>query len=151
MSVVTGRQFKCHYVETTQAEATWLPHAQRYWGFCLLMSFIWFTRFGFHAAQIRVALNRCLEKRLIATPTSLKGDDYSRIRVTTVGAYTVKKLMFMFAYLDAIIVDTPIVDPNLRVQIDDIATTEERFGRALVFLAYLETQWSKLDQSAAEL
>lgn len=106
--------------------------------------------FGFQPAQIRVALNRCLDKRLIATPTSLKGDDYSRIRVTTVGAYTIKKLMFMFAYLDAIIIDTPIVDANFRIQIDDVATIEERFERALVFLSYLETQWSKLDQSVAK-
>src|SRR5205085_1805161 len=83
--------------------------------------------FGFQASQVRSALNRLLEKRLIATPTSLTGDDYSRIRVTTVGAYTTKKLMFMFTYLDAIIVDTPIVDPDVRAQVHDV----ERLKRAL--------------------
>ena len=90
--------------------------------------------FGYQAAQIRIALSRCLEKRLIATPASLTGDDYSRIRITTVGAYTIKKLMFMFTYLDAVIVDTPIVDPDFRSQIDDVATIEERLERALIFL-----------------
>ncbi|MEK6335665.1 MAG: hypothetical protein AABM67_12000 [Acidobacteriota bacterium] len=106
--------------------------------------------FGFQASQVRSALNRCLEKRLIATPTSLTGDDYSRIRVTTVGAYTTKKLMFMFTYLDAIIVDTPIVDPEVRAQIHDVGTIDARFDRVLTFLTYLETQWSKLNASASD-
>jgi hypothetical protein len=106
--------------------------------------------FGFQPVQVRNALNRCLEKRLIATPTSLTGEDYSRIRITTVGAYTTKKLMFMFSYLDAIIVDTPIVDPEARAQIHDVGTIEARFDRALTFLAYLEVQWSKLNENASD-
>ena len=106
--------------------------------------------FGFQAAQVRSALNRCIEKRLIATPTSLTGEDYSRIRVTTVGAYTTKKLIFMFTYLDAIVVDTPIVDPEFRAQIHEVETIEARFDRVLTFLSYLEAQWLKLDESASD-
>ena len=56
----------------------------------------------------------------------------------------------MFTYLDAIVVDTPIVDPKVRAQIDDVGTIEERFDRVLVFLAYLEAEWSKLAKDAAD-
>ena len=48
-------------------------------------------------------------------------------------------------------VSTPYERSNkIQCSIEDVATTEERFERALMFLSYLETQWSKLDQSVAE-
>ena len=106
---------------------------------------------GFQPSQVQLALRRCIEKRLLATPATLSGEDYSRLRVTTVGAYTIKKLMFFFTYLDAVVVDTPILDPSVRAKIRDVGLTDERLVRAEIFLDYLDEQWVALRETAAEI
>jgi hypothetical protein len=108
-------------------------------------------RLGFQASQVQVALRRCIEKRLLATPATLSGEDYSRLRVTTVGAYTSKKLMFFFTYLDAVVVDTPILDPNVRAKVHDVGLMDERLVRAKIFLDYLDGQWVALRGTEAEI
>lgn len=64
-----------------------------------------------------------------------------RYRITTVGAYTYKKLMGTFVYLDAVIVDTPIVDDGVAAEITDCADIEERVARSKTFVGYLNTSW----------
>ena len=106
---------------------------------------------GFHAPQITIALERSLEKYLLATPSALQGEKRTKFRVTAVGAYTAKKLMFLFAYVDAIVVDTPIVDPSFRSELDECHAIRERVERASRFIDYLEQQWSKVGQAASEI
>lgn len=104
---------------------------------------------GFQILQAQRAIERCIQKRLLATPASLTGEGHVRLRITTAGAYTVKKLMFLYNYLDAIIVDTPIVDPRVRSTLRDVGDIDGRLERAESFLEYLEEQWRILKPDAA--
>lgn len=99
---------------------------------------------GFHPTQIRIALRRCLEKNLIGSPLGGLGDDVSRYRVTTIGAYCVKRLAFLFTYIDAILIDTPLLDAPVRKQILNEHHIEGRLDRAMIFVNYLDTIWSQL-------
>jgi hypothetical protein len=103
---------------------------------------------GFQAQQVQRAVERCIQKRLLATPASLTGEGHLRLRITTAGAYSVKRLMFLYTYLDAIIVDTPIVDPHARSLLQDVADIEGRLARVECFLGYLESQWRELKHDA---
>ena len=60
-------------------------------------------------------------------------------------AYTSQRLMGSFVYLDAVVVDTPIVDVSVVDRIKDCRDIEERVERAQLFRAYLDTQWQTFD------
>ena len=100
---------------------------------------------GFHPLQIEAALKRALDKRLLLTPVGVQEDERMRVRITTIGAYTVKRLPSMFAYLDAVIVDTPIVDVQVRSNLQDFRSIEDRLNRTRQFTAYLDASWAKFE------
>lgn len=105
---------------------------------------------GYHPTQIRHIITTCLEKQLLATPTGLRGETFSRYRITTAGAYTYKKLIFNFAYIDAVIIDTPIIDfPKKRLIIDE-HSIQHRLDRALLFLEYLVAKWTLIPEKASK-
>ncbi len=68
------------------------------------------------------------------------------VRATSDGIYHVEKLITMFAYVDAVIVDTPIFDADAREKIRDTLQLEERVFRAETFCTYLDKQWSAMDR-----
>lgn len=106
---------------------------------------------GLQQQQCASAVQRILEKELVLTPVGLKGDDEDRIRITTAGAYTLKKLCVFFAYVDAVVIDTPIVDPEVRALIDDEKSIDGRVSRAEIFISYLDHAWSGLDTRATSM
>jgi hypothetical protein len=67
-------------------------------------------------------------------------------RVTTVGAYTARVLVTLFTYVDAMVVDTPVVDEAYRRIIKDVHAISERVGRAEYFRTYLDKQWLPLSR-----
>lgn len=102
---------------------------------------------GFDARQAASALNRCAAGSLLETSPryiqeEVKGADSERVRVTTVGAYTTRQLLPDFQYLDAVSVDTPIIDTAARAAITDGRQIQERLHRAEVFRSYLDAQWA---------
>jgi hypothetical protein len=97
---------------------------------------------GFTLEQILPQLRRAFDKSLLASPEGLKDEGGDRMRITSAGAYSRKKLCGLFSYLDAIIVDTPITDPSFRGNIRDARSIEDRMGRATAFLDYLDASWS---------
>jgi hypothetical protein len=100
---------------------------------------------GFQSTQIWHALDRCLGKKLLEANPKFTGTlPVTSVRITTVGAYTVNKLSSMFAYVDAMIVDTPIVDSSARRGIGDAITLRDRLDRSESFRAYLDEQWLPL-------
>ena len=103
---------------------------------------------GYHPTSVRSCISRCLEKNLLATPSGLRHDEYKLLRITSAGAYTFKRLAYMFAYVDAVIVDTPIVDSETRARIHDVRGIMERLDRAVIFIEYLERQWDVLGEAA---
>jgi hypothetical protein len=54
------------------------------------------------------------------------------------------RLMPTFVYVDAVVVDTPVVDVAFRAKLGDCRDIEERLARAQVFGEYLDSQWSGL-------
>ncbi|WP_275291350.1 hypothetical protein [Amycolatopsis sp. La24] len=105
---------------------------------------------GFDVDQISSALEYAQIKRLIDTAPRESGDRIQKhYRITTVGAYTVRNLINYFAYSDAVIIDTSILDHEYRESIRDIHEISDRLMRAEEFRKYLDQQWSQL--SGAEL
>jgi predicted type IV restriction endonuclease len=102
---------------------------------------------GFLPAQIEFALRRAAQRRLLQRSPRTQDDGRRRYRITTVGAYTYKKLMGSFVYLDAVIVDTPIVDPEVAGKIDDCSDIRDRLSRAVLFADYLDACWSETKPS----
>jgi hypothetical protein len=114
-------------------------------------------QWGFLPAQTDKALRRLTNKRLIETTEritfeedliGLIGDIPDGFRATSIGAYHVRRWAGDFAYLDAMVIDTPIFDESVQEAIKgnlesfDIA---DRFERTLTFRNYLSATW---DESA---
>jgi len=102
---------------------------------------------GFLPAQIEFAMRHATARRLLQTSPRGTDDLRRRYRITTVGAYTYKKLIGTFVYLDAVIVDTPIVDEAVARQIDDCHDIADRVERAKLFAKYLGDCWRSLGAS----
>jgi len=100
---------------------------------------------GFIPEQIDVAIIRSFGKRLIETaarriPTPGKIDG-SGVRPTPIGLYHIQELLGNFNYLDAVVVDTPILDPELEHYITEAHTLADRVERCFVFREYLDRCW----------
>jgi hypothetical protein len=67
------------------------------------------------------------------------------VRITTIGAYTIHRLAGMFSYVDAMIVDTPIVTRAARSRIKNVDPIRDRLERAELFRQYLDAEWMPLD------
>jgi hypothetical protein len=108
---------------------------------------------GFIPAISEAALRRANNKKLIETSqrvtfdedeAGLHGDMPDEFRVSTIGAYHLKRWIGEFSYLDAVSLDTPILDADIREairpQIESFAIGD-RFERAIAFRRYLSEAW----------
>lgn len=111
---------------------------------------------GFIPSQTENALRRSTNKKLIETSqrftfdedeTGLIGDMPERFRATSIGQYHLKRWISDFAYLDAMLFDTPIFDSftinSMRSSCESF-NIEERFKRTTLFKEYLLDVWKKL-------
>ena len=108
--------------------------------------------FGFNVAGIETALRGLNNKKLIETPKRttfaedqgrLFGEMPDSFRLSTVGAYHLKRWIGDFSYLDCMSLDTPIFDSAVRDEIlaSSGITLRERAQRAGVFRSYLTKIW----------
>ncbi|HBU50480.1 MAG TPA: hypothetical protein DEB45_04395 [Alteromonas australica] len=110
--------------------------------------------YGFSQKQIENALRRSTNRKLIETSlrvtfeededNELVGDMPDSFRATTIGAYHVKKWLGDFAYIDAMLFDTPILDVEVRNVLSKHVSSldiKARFDRAHSFKEYLLTTW----------
>lgn len=103
---------------------------------------------GFSADQIAWAVERAVRKGILErSPRARNVSGVEHIRVTSAGVYTARVLAGMFAYLDAVVVDTPIVDDAYRRIISDAHSIMDRLRRAGQFRAYLDNQWRTVESS----
>ncbi len=100
---------------------------------------------GFTPNQIDLAIVRGHTKKLIETgarrvpqPGSIMPQ---ALRATTIGLYHIHRLCHQFTYIDAIVVDTPILN-NKHKTILNVHTILDRLDRADLFRLYLDEQWS---------
>jgi hypothetical protein len=103
---------------------------------------------GFTPEQIDLVIIRAQRKRLIETSTRLMPSPPERMpkamRTTSVGLYHVSRLCRFFAYIDAIIVDTPIFPSKAGFNPHDEIDISQRTNRAEAFRQYLDEQWQSL-------
>lgn len=98
---------------------------------------------GFSSPSIHEALRRGVRHRLLDEPMSSRNDEnFERVRVTSVGLYTKNRLPGLFSYVDAMVVDTPILVESFFQEINDAFTLVQRVRRAVKFTRYLNTAWS---------
>ena len=110
-------------------------------------------KWSFVPSSTEAALRRVNNKKLLETPQRVTFDedeggligampDY--FRISTIGAYHLRRWISDFAYLDAMAYDTPILDENT---LDRLRPTIASFGirdrldRAVAFRGYLEKIW----------
>lgn len=109
-------------------------------------------RIGFSADQIAWSIDRATKRGLIErSPRRPESRGHEQLRVTSAGVYTATILAGMFAYIDAAVVDTPIVDDSYRRLIRPTHDIDERLRRAELFRVYLDGQWRGLGPDAADL
>lgn len=101
---------------------------------------------GFSVDQIDFALRRGLNGDFLE---KLPPDaDPRALRLTSAGAYAHRSLAASFQYCDAIVVDTPVADPEVRARLRVVRAVRQRLERAEHFLGYLDEKWqaSGLDE-----
>jgi len=86
----------------------------------------------------------CIEGRDISDEHPVLGDE---VRATGLGRFHISTLVRKFAYLDATVVDTPVLDPKARTTLQDAKRPREKLKRARDFLRYLDWAASELPQA----
>ncbi|WBU58575.1 hypothetical protein [Paracoccus sediminicola] len=112
------------------------------------------SRNGFADEQIAESLRRAAEGRIIETPHShfreipvsegVSPFSFS-YRSTSVGLYHIRHWCGSFPYLDATSTDTPILEPEARRLVFDLASSfniNDRFRKANAFKHYLLETWN---------
>lgn len=111
---------------------------------------------GYTQSQIENALRRATNKKLIETSqrftfdedeSGLIGDMPEKFRITTIGAYHLQRWMTNFAYIDAILFDTPIFDEAIKNELNNKLESfdiKDRYERAIKFREYLITVWNNM-------
>lgn len=86
-------------------------------------------------------LTRAIQSGLVETDGP---SDSAPLRITRAGSYVYKRLVTEFSYVDAMTVDTPIVDPQARALVRDVFAIGDRLDRTDAFLDYLDLCWDDL-------
>lgn len=97
-----------------------------------------FARFGFSQEQIAFHVVRAVQNGLL--DSSMEGS-VGPYRTNQLGAYVSAKLPTFFSYVDAMVVDTPIVKSTVRADVRDARTFDDRVRRVGAFVDYLDDQW----------
>lgn len=84
---------------------------------------------------------QCIRKGLESDNTITAEDS---IRITSLGKYHLYTLANMFQYLDAVIIDTPILNAEISKKIKDHQNIKERTIRTGLFLDYLDQLSSQI-------
>ena len=99
---------------------------------------------GFTVSQINIVLLKAYRSLLLETEArgSIGSEEVpNTMRITPVGAYHLQRLAPNFTYVDAIIVDTTILDPLVRGNVNVVNSIDGRLDRAEHFRSYLDSQW----------
>lgn len=106
---------------------------------------------GFTAEQIDLAIIRGCSDKLIETAGRIipkKSEDIPQtLRATTIGLYHINKLINMFTYVDAVVVDTIILDKDIYEKICNVQDIQLRLERAQLFRSYLDDCWKAVSSA----
>ncbi|MET9331937.1 hypothetical protein ABZX78_12135 [Streptomyces cellulosae] len=104
--------------------------------------FSYLQSLGYRDLQISSAFARA-ERAKLCDFAMADEEAPTRLRITQRGAYILRKLVTEFVYVDAVVVDTPILDEGFREIIADVWNIEDRLDRAAHFVGYLDTCWEE--------
>jgi hypothetical protein len=100
---------------------------------------------GFTPEQIDSALTGGVRKKLVETSARRVPQPGQimphALRVTTVGFYHTSHLCQLFTYIDAVLVDTPILDSEIRSSISNSHDINQRLTNVKAFQEYLDREW----------
>lgn len=100
-----------------------------------------FQAMGYNIPQLYISLTNLCKAKLLEMAGRVRPleQDVSMnsVRMTTIGAYHLHRLPYMFAYYDTIVTDVPILERKYREQINDVQDIFERLDRGYIFLSYL--------------
>ncbi|MDE2716642.1 MAG: hypothetical protein OXI33_06455, partial [Chloroflexota bacterium] len=108
--------------------------------------------YDFTVGQIDSALAKAYRSALLeaeARGSISSGDVPDTIRVTPVGAYHLQRMAGLFTYVDAMIVDTRVLDPVVRGELEVVESIGGRLDRTERFSSYLDSQWREAGLSGA--
>ncbi len=124
-------------------------------GFCRTEGLIqYLCQMGFSEEHARLTVEflhdkKCCESRVHGL---LWKEIHDELRITSLGAYHINELAVQFQYVDAMIVDTPVLDEAVRRKMVDSQSISERLNRVVAFIEYLDTCSSSLkDRDAISL
>jgi hypothetical protein len=107
---------------------------------------------GFTPDQIDFSISRGVEKKLIETSgrqVPRRGDQLpTSLRATPSGLYHAYRIASKFSYVDAVVVDTPILDDAVREATRPADDLGDRLTRAESFIEYLDSMWGPIAQCA---
>ena len=96
---------------------------------------------GFSSKQFDNSVSNLCKFKLVETAGRVKPLDTdmpsTSLRITTVGAYHLHRLPFMFVFYDAISTDMPIIYREFRDKILDVEYIQDRLERGEILLSYL--------------
>lgn len=111
-----------------------------------------FQENGFEVGQIEFALQRAMFGDLVEVlPPEAELAEVKSIRLTSVGVYASQTLTSDFQYLDAVIVDTPVTDPDFRSELRAVRALQPRIERAQAFVGYLDNAWERAELDDLQL
>lgn len=122
-------------------------------GYCRLKDIInYSSQLGYTVDYIKEMTKELLGFKYCRTSTreDSLSDDNVLIGITSLGRYHINVLVKKFTYIDAIVIDTPIIDETVRSKINDIKPIAKRLGRADLFLNYLNECSNHLQDEAAK-
>lgn len=109
---------------------------------------------GFNPASAMAAIHEANNKKLIESAervtyeeseeSILSAKELENFRLTTIGAYHLRRWLTEFSYLDAMSLDTPILDEEIRAQLKEQVNSFyilDRYNRAVMFRSYLSKVW----------
>jgi hypothetical protein len=104
------------------------------------------SAFGYSHNTASIDIEILVEKQCIRkgieSDNTITADD--SIRITSLGKYHLYTLASMFQYLDAVIIDTPILNDDICKNIKDVQTINDRMIRTELFLGYLDQLSSQI-------
>lgn len=139
-----------------------LDYCQRHANSVASYGFIPVTTIQNYMASLGYSANHVTDSlSLLVARECLEGQDEYRdresesavlgaeVRITSLGSFHITTLVREFQYVDAMTVDTPILDDGTRASISDRQNIRDRLKRARSFTGYLERQAEHLTDADA--
>ena len=107
---------------------------------------------GYSLQSIESAVSLLGRKELVKFPVVDPAETGAsqRIKITSLGRFHIFNLVMTFQYLDAVLVDTPIMNDEVRSAIRDVFSIRDRLDRTQAFLSYLDDAGKCIEEGSVQ-